>query len=101
MQKTVHLPQVQYIERIVDVTVVIPHEVPAIQTVEKTVEVPQSQHLDRVVHQPSKVLSFQPSLVSLASVVGPSLAPLGALPFGPLATLPLPLVRALKETVHP
>ena len=61
-------------------TVVIPHEVPAIQTVEKTVEVPQSQHLDRVVHQPSKVLSFQPSLVSLASVVGPSLAPLGAPP---------------------
>ena len=48
VQKTVELPQVQHIERIVDVTVVVQHQVPTIQSAQKVVEVLQSQQLDRV-----------------------------------------------------
>ena len=47
VQKTVELSQVQHTGRIVDVTVVTPHQVPTTQSVQKMVQVPQSQYLDR------------------------------------------------------
>ena len=49
LQKTVERTQVQRTERIVDVTVVTPHEALTIMSVQKTVEVQQTQFLDRVV----------------------------------------------------
>ena len=52
VQKTVELRKVQHSERIVDVTVMIPHQVPTIQSVQKMLEVRQSQYLDRVVDVP-------------------------------------------------
>ena len=52
VQKTVELPQVQRTERILDVTVVIPHQVPTIWTVKQMVDVPQCQYLDPVVDVP-------------------------------------------------
>ena len=55
MQKTVAL---QHTGRIVDVTVVIAHEVPTIQSVQKMVEVPQSQYLDRVVDVPVAIMDL-------------------------------------------
>ena len=48
-QKTVERTQVQRTERIVDVTVVIPHEAQTVMSVQKTVDVQQTQFLDRVV----------------------------------------------------
>ena len=47
VQKTVELPQVQHIERIIDVTVLMRHQVPSIHTVRKMLQVPQSQCFDR------------------------------------------------------
>ena len=52
VQNTVELPQVQHIERIVDVTLVMQHQVPTIRSAQKMVEVPQSQCFDRVVDAP-------------------------------------------------
>ena len=52
MQKTLELPQVEHIERIVDVTVVIPHEVPSIKNYRRWCVGTQSQYLDRVVDVP-------------------------------------------------
>ena len=52
VQNTVELPQVQHIERIVDVTVVMQHQVPTNWSAQKMVEVPQSQCFDRVVDTP-------------------------------------------------
>merc|ERR1712084_55842 len=51
-QKTVEVPQVQYIDRVVDVPVVKQRHVPSVQKVQKTVEVPQVQYIDRVVDVP-------------------------------------------------
>ena len=48
MQKTVEVPQVQYIDRTVDVPVVMQGQVLVSQTVQKTAEAPQVQFLDRV-----------------------------------------------------
>ena len=52
VQKTVDVPQVQYIDKIADAPVVMRGQVPTIQTVQKTVEVPQVQFIDRVVEVP-------------------------------------------------
>ena len=52
MQKTVELSQVPHIEKIVDVTDVMQHQAPTIQTVHKMVEVPEGQYRDRVVDVP-------------------------------------------------
>ena len=38
VQRTVEVPQVQYIDRVVDVPVVMQRQVPTIQTVQKTVD---------------------------------------------------------------
>ena len=45
----VEIPQLQYIDKVVDVPVVMQKQVPAIQKVQKTVEVPQVQLIDKVV----------------------------------------------------
>ena len=47
-QKTMEIPQVQYIDQIVDLPVVMQRQIPAIQAVQKAVEVPQVQFLDRM-----------------------------------------------------
>ena len=52
VQKTVEVPQVQYIGKIGDVSVVTQGQVPTIQTVQRTVGVPQVQFPDRVVDVP-------------------------------------------------
>merc|ERR1712061_899379 len=56
VQKVVHVPvevpQVQYIDRIVDVPVVKQRQVPSVQKVQKTVEVPQIQTIEKVVEIP-------------------------------------------------
>ena len=52
VQKTVEVPQVQYIDKSVDVPVVMQGQVLISQTVQKTVKVPQVQFLDRVVDVP-------------------------------------------------
>ena len=49
VQKTVEVPQVQYIDKTVDVPVVKQGQVHAVQAVQKTVEVPQVEFHDRVV----------------------------------------------------
>merc|ERR1719446_645412 len=46
------VPQVQYVDRYVDVPVVKQREVPMVQKVQRTVEVPQIQYVDRAVHVP-------------------------------------------------
>ena len=52
MQKTVEVPQIQFIDRAVDVPVVMQRQVPIVQKVPKTVEVPQAQSTDKVVDVP-------------------------------------------------
>ena len=52
VQKTVEVPQVQYIDKNVDVPVVRQGQVPTVQAVQKTVEVPQFQFHDRAVDFP-------------------------------------------------
>ena len=42
----------QYIDKIVDVPIVVQRQAPTVQTVKKTVEVPQVQFLGRVVDVP-------------------------------------------------
>jgi len=48
----VEVPQVQYIDRVVDVPVVKQRQVPSVQKVQKTVEVPQVQYIVKVVDVP-------------------------------------------------
>ena len=52
VQKTVEVPQVQYLDKTVDVPVVRQGQVPTVQAVQKTVEVPQFQLHDRPVDFP-------------------------------------------------
>ena len=52
VQKTVEVPQVQYIDKIADAPVVMQGQVPTIQTVQKIVEVLQVQFIDRVLDVP-------------------------------------------------
>ena len=47
--KTVEVPQVQYVDEIIDVPVMAQRRVPTSQTAQKTEEVPQVQFFDRVV----------------------------------------------------
>ena len=46
------IPQVQYIDKIVDMPIVTQRQVPTIQMMQESVEVPQVQFLDRVVDVP-------------------------------------------------
>ena len=48
MQKTVEFPQMQYIGKIDDVSVVVQCQIPTVQAVQKAVEVPQFRFRDRV-----------------------------------------------------
>ena len=63
VQQTVEVPQVQYIDKAVDVPVAVQRQVPSIETVQKTVEIPQTQHIDKVadvlVARPCQTLSVQ------------------------------------------
>ena len=52
MQKTVEDPQMQYIGKIDDVSVVMQCQIPTVQAVQKAVEVPQVQFHDRVAGDP-------------------------------------------------
>ena len=56
------IPQVQYIDSIVELPVVMQRHVPYIQTVQRTVEDPQSQYLGRVVDVPV-VMQRQKSII--------------------------------------
>ena len=52
VQKTVEVPQTQFIDRVVDTPVVQQRQVPTVQMVQKTMENPQAQFLDEVVGMP-------------------------------------------------
>ena len=52
LQKIVEFPQVQYVDKTVDVPVVWQGQVPTIQTVQEAVEVPQVQFFDRLMGVP-------------------------------------------------
>ena len=47
--KTADVPQAQFIDKLVDVPVDMPRQVPAVQVVQKTAEIPQVQFIDSVV----------------------------------------------------
>ena len=51
-QKTVEVPQVQFIDKAVDVPVIVQRQVPIVQKVQKTEEVPQAQSTDEVMDAP-------------------------------------------------
>merc|ERR1719498_1575908 len=46
------VPQVQFIDKVVDIPVQKQRQVPMIQKVQKTVEVPQIQYIDKIVDVP-------------------------------------------------
>ena len=52
IQETVEVPQIQFIDKAVDVPVVVQRQVPIVQMVQKTVEVPQAQSTDKVMNAP-------------------------------------------------
>ena len=52
VQKTVEIPQVQFLNKVVDIPVVVQRQVPMVQKVQKTLEVPQLQFIDKVVDIP-------------------------------------------------
>ena len=45
-QKTVEMPQVQFVDEIVDISIVIRRQVPMLHTAQKIVQVPQVQYTD-------------------------------------------------------
>ena len=45
-QKTVEMPQLQFVEEVVDISIVIQRQVPMLHTAQKTVQVPQLQYAD-------------------------------------------------------
>ena len=47
--KTAEVPQAQFIDKLVDVPVDMPRQVPAVQVAQKTAEIPQVQFIDSVV----------------------------------------------------
>ena len=51
-QNEVEVPQIRFIDRVVDIPVVQQRQVPMVQTIHKTVEIPQAQFLDKVVDMP-------------------------------------------------
>ena len=53
VQKTVAVPQTQFIDKVVDVPAHMRRQVPAMQVVQKNVEVPQIQFIDRTVDIPA------------------------------------------------
>ena len=52
VQETVEVPQIQFIDKTLDVPVVVQRQVPIVQKVQKIVEVPQTQFIDKVVDVP-------------------------------------------------
>ena len=57
-QKTTEIHQVQFIDKVVDVFVVLVVQVPQVQVVEETVEIPQSQFVEKIVVIP-EILTVQ------------------------------------------
>ena len=45
-QKTVEMPQLQFVDEVVDISIVIQRQVPMLHTAQKTVQVPQVQYTD-------------------------------------------------------
>ena len=73
--KNVEDPQVQYIGKIGDVSVVRQGQVPTIRTVQKTVEVPQVQFFDPAVDVPVVVQRQLPVPQTMKEIMGgPSIA---------------------------
>ena len=62
VQKTMEGPQVQYIDKIVDVPVVAQRQVPTIQTAQKTEEVPKVQFIEQVVDVPVDMQRQDPAV---------------------------------------
>ena len=52
VQKTTENPQAQFLDQVAGMPVVVQHKVPMIQRVQKTVEVPQIQYVDKIVDAP-------------------------------------------------
>ena len=52
IQETVEVPQIQFIDKTLDVPVVVQRQVPIVQKLQKTVEVPQTQFIDKVMDVP-------------------------------------------------
>merc|ERR1711916_74501 len=52
VQKTVEVPQLQFIDKVVDIPVEAQRQIPMVQTVQKTIEIPQLQYIDKVVDVP-------------------------------------------------
>ena len=52
VQKTVEVPQIQFIDKAVDVPVIVQRQVPIVRKVQKTVEVPQALSTDEVMDAP-------------------------------------------------
>merc|ERR1712135_84199 len=46
------VPQLQFIDKVVDIPVVAQRQIPMVQTVQKTIEIPQLQYVDKVVDVP-------------------------------------------------
>ena len=62
MQKTVEVPQVVYIDKTVDVSMVSQMQAPMIQKVLKTVEAPEMQYTDKIVELPA-VMQYRVSTI--------------------------------------
>ena len=45
-RKTVEMPQLQFVDEVVDISIVIQRQVPMLHTAQKTVQVPQVQYTD-------------------------------------------------------
>merc|ERR1712107_921805 len=63
VQKTIEIPQMQYIDKVVDVPVVQVMQVPQVQVVEKTVEIPQLQIVEKSLRSQRSRQSRAPRLL--------------------------------------
>ena len=74
VQRTVEMPQVQFLDPAVDVPVLLQRQVLVIRNVRKTVEVPQVQYVDEIVEVPVAAQSwskFWRSIVEETDVLVP------------------------------
>merc|ERR1711916_268845 len=67
--KQVEIPQIQYIDKVVDVPVVMQRQLPTIQKVQKTVEVPQIQYIDKIVDVPVVMQRQVPTIQTVQKTV--------------------------------
>ena len=71
IQETVEVPQVQFIDRAVDVPVVMQRQVPIVQKVQRTVEVPQARSTDKVMDVPVIMQGQVPAVQVVPKTVDP------------------------------